>query len=76
MARLAGIMAREVGLDAHVAVRAAFVCDSGKAHRSRDGGTHSRSASTSLRKHGEKRSVLMAMARATWTIELALAPKR
>ena len=31
VARLAGIMAKEVGLDAHVTVRAAFLHDIGKA---------------------------------------------
>ena len=31
VARLSGIMAKEVGLDAHVAVRAAFLHDIGKA---------------------------------------------
>ena len=40
VAFLAGIMAREVGLDAHVAVRAAFLHDIGKAIDREMQGTH------------------------------------
>ena len=47
VAYLAGIMAREVGLDAHVAVRAAFLHDIGKAiDRELRGHASRRSAST------------------------------
>ena len=62
VARLAGIMAREVGLDAHVAVRAAFVHDIGKAIDRDMEGTHLQIGIDFLRKHGESEAVVMAMA--------------
>jgi len=62
VARLAGIMAREVGLDAHVAVRAAFVHDIGKAIDREMEGTHLQLGIDFLRKHGEPEAVVMAMA--------------
>ena len=62
VARLAGIMAREVGLDAHVAVRAAFLHDIGKAIDREMQGTHLELGIDYLRKHGESEAVVMAMA--------------
>ncbi len=62
VARLAGIMAKEVGLDAHVAVRAAFVHDIGKAIDREMQGTHLELGIDFLRKHGENEAVVMAMA--------------
>jgi ribonuclease Y len=62
VARLAGIMAREIGLDAHVAVRAAFVHDIGKAIDREMQGTHLELGIDFLRKHGENEAVVMAMA--------------
>jgi len=62
VARLAGIMAKEVGLDAHVAVRAAFVHDIGKAIDREMEGTHLQLGIDFLRKHGESEPVVMAMA--------------
>jgi ribonucrease Y len=62
VARLAGIMAREVGLDAHVAVRAAFLHDIGKAIDREMEGTHLQLGIDFLRKHGEGEAVVMAMA--------------
>jgi ribonuclease Y len=62
VARLAGIMAREVGLDAHVAVRAAFLHDIGKAIDREMQGTHLELGIDYLRKHGENEAVVMAMA--------------
>jgi ribonucrease Y len=62
VARLAGIMAKEVGLDAHVAVRAAFVHDIGKAIDREMEGTHLQLGIDFLRKHGESEAVVMAMA--------------
>jgi ribonucrease Y len=62
VARLAGIMAKEVGLDAHVAVRAAFVHDIGKAIDREMQGTHLELGIDFLRKHGESEPVVMAMA--------------
>jgi ribonuclease Y len=62
VARLAGIMAREIGLDAHVAVRAAFVHDIGKAIDREMQGTHLELGIDFLRKHGEQEPVVMAMA--------------
>ena len=62
VARLAGIMAKEVGLDAHVAVRAAFVHDIGKAIDREMQGTHLELGIDFLRKHGESEAVVMAMA--------------
>jgi ribonuclease Y len=62
VARLAGIMAKEVGLDAHVTVRAAFVHDIGKAIDREMEGTHLQLGIDFLRKHGESEPVVMAMA--------------
>jgi ribonuclease Y len=62
VARLAGIMAREIGLDAHVAVRAAFLHDIGKAIDREMQGTHLEIGIDFLRKHGENEAVVMAMA--------------
>jgi ribonuclease Y len=62
VARLAGIMAKEIGLDAHVAVRAAFVHDIGKAIDREMQGTHLELGIDFLRKHGEPEAVVMAMA--------------
>ena len=62
VARLAGIMARELGLDAHVAVRAAFLHDIGKAIDREMQGTHLELGIDFLRKHGEGEPVVMAMA--------------
>ena len=62
VARLAGIMAKEVGLDAHVAVRAAFLHDIGKAIDREMQGTHLELGIEFLRKHGENEPVVMAMA--------------
>jgi ribonuclease Y len=62
VARLAGIMAKEVGLDAHVAVRAAFLHDIGKAIDREMEGTHLQLGIDFLRKHGESEPVVMAMA--------------
>jgi ribonuclease Y len=62
VARLAGIMAKELGLDAHVAVRAAFLHDIGKALDREMQGTHLEIGIDFLRKHGESEAVVMAMA--------------
>ena len=62
VARLAGIMAREIGLDAQVAVRAAFLHDIGKAIDREMQGTHLELGIDFLRKHGESEAVVMAMA--------------
>jgi ribonuclease Y len=62
VARLAGIMAREIGLDAHVAVRAAFLHDIGKAIDREMQGTHLEIGIDFLRRHGENEAVVMAMA--------------
>jgi ribonuclease Y len=62
VARLAGIMAKEVGLDAHVTVRAAFLHDIGKAIDREMQGTHLELGIDFLRKHGENEAVVMAMA--------------
>ena len=62
VARLAGIMAREVGLDAHVTVRAAFLHDIGKAIDREMEGIHLQLGIDFLRKHGENEAVVMAMA--------------
>jgi ribonuclease Y len=62
VAYLAGIMAREVGLEAHVAVRAAFLHDIGKAIDRELQGTHLELGIDFLRKHGESEAVVMAMA--------------
>jgi ribonuclease Y len=62
VARLAGLMARELGLDAHVTVRAAFLHDIGKAIDREMQGTHLEIGIDFLRKHGESEPVVMAMA--------------
>ena len=62
VARLAGIMARELGLDAHVTVRAAFLHDIGKAVDREMQGTHLELGIELLRKHGESEPVVLAMA--------------
>jgi ribonucrease Y len=62
VAFLAGIMARELGLDAQVAVRAAFTHDIGKAIDRDLQGTHLELGIDFLRKHGETEAVIGAMA--------------
>ncbi len=62
VAYLAGVMAREVGLDAHVSVRAAFVHDIGKAIDRDVQGSHVELGIEFLRKHGEGDVVVNAMA--------------
>jgi ribonuclease Y len=62
VARLAGIMAKEVGLEAHIAVRAAFLHDIGKAIDREMQGTHLELGIEFLRRHGESEPVVMAMA--------------
>jgi len=62
VAFVAGIMAREVGLDAHVATRAAFVHDIGKAIDRDLQGTHLELGVDFLRKHGESDAVIDAVA--------------
>jgi ribonucrease Y len=62
VARLAGIMATELGIDSHVAVRAAFLHDIGKAIDREMEGTHLQLGIDFLRKHGESEPVVMAMA--------------
>ncbi len=62
VAFLAGIMAREIGLDSHVAVRASFVHDIGKAIDRDLQGTHLELGIAFLHKHGESEAVINAMA--------------
>jgi ribonuclease Y len=62
VARLAGIMANELGIDAHVAVRAAFLHDIGKAIDREMQGTHLELGIEFLRRHGESEAVVMAVA--------------
>jgi ribonuclease Y len=62
VAYLAGIMAKEVGLNATVAIRAAFLHDCGKAVNRELEGTHLEIGIDLLRKHGESEAVVMAMA--------------
>ena len=62
VAYLAGIMAREVGLDAQVSTRAAFLHDIGKAMDRELQGTHLELGIEFLRKHGESSAVVDAMA--------------
>jgi ribonucrease Y len=62
VAYLAGIMARELGISAQVAVRAAFVHDIGKAIDRDLQGTHLELGVDFLRKHGESEPVVMAVA--------------
>ncbi|MBI4477757.1 MAG: ribonuclease Y [Acidobacteria bacterium] len=62
VAYLAGMMARELGLDAHVATRAAFLHDIGKAIDREMQGTHLEVGLDFLRKHGEPEAVINAIA--------------
>ncbi len=62
VAYLAGIMAKEVGINAHVCVRAAFLHDIGKAIDRDLQGTHLELGVDFLRKHGESEPVVMAVA--------------
>jgi ribonuclease Y len=62
VAYLAGMMARELGLDAHLTVRAAFLHDIGKAIDREMQGTHLEIGVEFLRKHGESEGVLNAIA--------------
>jgi ribonuclease Y len=62
VAFLAGIMAKELGLNGHVATRAAFLHDIGKAIDRDLQGTHLELGLEFLRKHGETEPVLMAVA--------------
>ena len=62
VAYLAGTMAREVGIDAHVCVRAAFVHDIGKAKDRELQGTHLEIGIEFLQQHGESKEVVDAMA--------------
>ena len=62
VALLAGIMAREVGLDAVVTTRAAFLHDIGKAIDRDLSGSHLELGLEFLRKHGEHKPVLDAVA--------------
>jgi ribonuclease Y len=62
VASLAGIMARELGLDPHVAMRAAFLHDIGKASVRELQGTHLEIGIDLLRKYGESEPVIQAVA--------------
>jgi ribonuclease Y len=62
VAFLAGIMAKELGLNGHVAARAAFLHDIGKAMDRDLQGTHLELGLEFLRKHGETEPVLLAVA--------------
>ncbi len=62
VAYLAGVMAREVGLDAHTTIRAAFVHDIGKAMDRELEGTHLEIGIEFLKRHGESPAVVDAMA--------------
>ncbi len=62
VAFLAGIMAKEIGLNGHVAARAAFLHDIGKAIDRDLQGTHLELGLDFLRKHGETEPVLQAVA--------------
>ncbi|MBM61966.1 MAG: ribonuclease Y [Acidobacteria bacterium] len=62
VAYLAGIMAREVGLDAHTTIRGAFLHDIGKAIDRDLQGTHLTLGIDFLRSHGESEAVIDAMA--------------
>jgi ribonucrease Y len=62
VAFLAGIMSKELGLNAHVATRAAFLHDIGKAIDRDLQGTHLELGLDFLRKHGESEPVLLAVA--------------
>ena len=62
VAYLAGIMANELGLDAHTTIRAAFVHDIGKGIDRNLQGTHLTLGIDFLRQHGESEAVIDAMA--------------
>jgi ribonucrease Y len=62
VAFLAGIMAKELGLNGHVAARAAFLHDIGKAIDRDLQGTHLELGLDFLRRHGESEAVLGAVA--------------
>ena len=62
VAFLAGIMAKEIGLNSPVATRAAFLHDVGKAIDRDLQGTHLELGLDFLRKHGESEAVLQAVA--------------
>jgi ribonuclease Y len=62
VAYIAGLMAREVGLDAHTTIRAGFLHDIGKAIDREMQGTHLEIGVDFLRKHGESEAVLQAIA--------------
>jgi ribonucrease Y len=62
VAFLAGLMARELHIDQHVATRAAFLHDIGKAVDREMEGTHLELGIELLRKYGESEAVVMAMA--------------
>ena len=62
VAFLAGLMARELGIDQHVATRAAFLHDIGKAVDREMQGTHLELGIELLRKYGETEAVVMAVA--------------
>jgi ribonuclease Y len=62
VAVLAGLMARELGIDQHVATRAAFLHDIGKAIDREMEGTHLELGIDLLRKHGERDAVVAAVA--------------
>ena len=62
VAFLAGIMAKELGLNGQVATRAAFLHDIGKAIDRDLQGTHLELGLDFLKKHGESEPVLMAVA--------------
>ncbi len=62
VAYVAGVMAREMGLDAHTTIRAAFLHDVGKAMDRELEGTHLQIGIDFLRKHGESEAVIGAMA--------------
>ncbi len=62
VAFLAGVMARELGLSSHVAVRAAFLHDIGKAVDRDLSGGHLELGLDVLRRHGESEPVLQAVA--------------
>lgn len=62
VAFLAGIMAKELGLNGHVAARAAFLHDIGKAIDRDLQGTHLELGCDFLRKHGETEAVLQCVA--------------
>jgi len=62
VAFLAGVMAKEVGLDASVTTRAAFLHDIGKAIDRDLGGSHLELGVDFLTKHGESRPVIDAVA--------------